>query len=695
MLEELNKQQKYAVTLEHQNILVLAGAGCGKTKTIVARTAHLITSGGNPKRIHLLTFTRKAADELVRRVEEQIGTASSGLRASTFHSWCMLLIRSAPHFFQESQYTVIDRDDQLQIFKMAYANINPPIEKIDAPKAKAILDWYSYIRNTLSDPNAYIGTMLPPAHKDYVLKAFAFYESFKKERGYLDYDDVLSVVADGLNNPKVLSWIAGRYDHLLIDEMQDTNPLQWRLLAPLLGRVSLFCVGDDAQSIYGFRGADFRNIHDFPKRVPDAEVCKLSYNYRSYQSILDVSNWLLNQSSIPYEKNLVAHRKGSNKPIFRQFLSPDDEAVWVAKDIRKKLSQGTAINRMTVLVRTSRAAKVIERALLEHQIPYYFIGGEKLMEAAHIRDVLSVLRIAVNIKDEIAWIRYLTLWPGIGSVTATRIMKKAITQDNLSDCQTIINAERRVKNPEVAELLVEVSKATTTKQVFDVSVKFLTPILANIYKSENWEDRVKDFPLISTLAEKENDILSFLEEYVLNPIYSKKERSDALMLITVHSAKGMENDICYVTGISQGVYPHTLSTGNYDKEEEDRRVLYVALTRAKNSLIMTGTRFYFGYADSSKVKPHFLNHIPKELARIWRQKLPGLNIVLTEQKPTSIKNIEKNEDKPGIPKISILHVEKEDNKSFLESPRAKEDKAGCGTFILIVIATLFILKSCF
>lgn len=627
-MDKLNSEQFYAATRPEKHILVLAGAGCGKTLTIVARIVYLLQQKVSPKRIHVMTFTRKAASELVGRIQKIVGHSADGLKASTFHSWCISLIRSAPHFFSCHDFTVIDRDDQLQIFKMAYGVLNPPFEKASAPKAKQLLDWYSYIRNTLIPAQEYLG-YLPKVYLDYVLNSFDFYEQFKKDKGYIDYDDVISIVADSLKNQQVLNWIGKRYDYILIDEMQDTNPLQWCLIEPLLDRVKFFCVGDDAQSIYGFRGADFRNIHDFGKRVPEAEICKLSHNYRSYQSILDVSNWLLSQSSLSYGKTLKANRQGKKIPQFRQFLNLDSEAEWIAHDVCKKLERGVTFPSMMVLVRTSSQARTIERSLLLKQIPYYFVGGQKLMESAHIRDVLSLLRIVANIRDEIAWMRYLTLWEGIGSVTATRITKVVTQLSSLAECVEFIRQEKRVKVTKVAEalLIVDGYKASV-RQAFKAAVCLLNDVLSKNYENDKWSERKEDFPLIISLTDGYASLLAFLEEYVLNPVYSKqKNREDALMLITVHSAKGMECDICYVAGVSPGAYPDTRSYGSFEKEEEDRRILYVALTRARNELIITGTLSYVGFADYERVKPSFLEQLPDSLVKRHVQQIGDADTV--------------------------------------------------------------------
>jgi DNA helicase-2/ATP-dependent DNA helicase PcrA len=267
-------------------------------------------------------------------------------------------------------------------------------------------------------------------HKSALGKIMRSYESKKRERHYLDYDDIIDVVAESvLASPKTCSWLANQYDHLLIDEMQDTNPLQWKLIDSLKSKVTLFCVGDDAQSIFGFRGSDFRNVHSFQKRVPDSVVLKLKKNYRSTQEILDTANWLLSKSPLAYGKSLVAARGTGNQPQLISFEDEWQEGAWIAQDLSLRRAAGADWNQHMILVRSAYSARTVENALLAKDIPYRFIGGTKLLESAHIRDVISVLRLIANHRDEIAWTRFLTLWPKVGDVTAGKCLEHRFSRN--------------------------------------------------------------------------------------------------------------------------------------------------------------------------------------------------------------------------------------------------------------------------
>ena len=625
LLSELNEFQRAAASMPNQHLLVLAGAGCGKTKTIVARAAFLISSGVQPSRLLILTFTRRAAAEIVERVRLNLGDAAQGLRASTFHTWCISLIRRGDKAFGCKDYSIIDRDDQLQLFKLLRGK--KPVAQF--PTAAKLCDLYSFARNTLQTLDQ---TLLKNAPDSYALKpliaqVMLAYEARKKVRKYLDYDDVLDVVAQRMSvSDEVRLWISSQYDCILIDEMQDTNPLQWKLIDPLKKNVPLFCVGDDAQSIYAFRGADFRNVHSFGERVEGARTLKLEQNYRSTQEILDVSNWLIAESPLNYQKQLVASRGHGFRPQLHTFSNEWEEGRWIAEDLSSRKGYGANWRNHMILVRSSYAARALESALLAKQIPYIFIGGTKLMESAHVRDVLSVLRVIANPQDEIAWMRFMTFWPGVGEATANKIIEKILTLESLSDCTNAIQDEAKVSKTASHVLKVVNDLRSDVSAAIAAAVKAMEDILAENYKNQDWEKRKRDFHLVEKLAVKHTSILSFIEEYMLDPLHhsdvDRGSDQDTVTLITIHSAKGMEREVCYVVNVSPGAFPSKYSHGDEDDVEEERRVLYVALTRAQNELIVTRQSFNT-WAESSvaptvegetvNVSTYFFNDIPGQL----------------------------------------------------------------------------------
>ena len=624
LIDELNPQQKQAATTESQHSLVLAGAGCGKTKTIVARAAYLIDQGIPANQIQILTFTRRSASEIVARVELALGEQAKGLRASTFHTFCMYLLRRVPKAFGLEQFSIIDRDDQLMMFRLIRGKDDKKNPN-QLPKPQELCDLYSFARNTRQKLSDALEKQHPEhlAFKDQIAEIMKEYETRKRARSFLDYDDILAIVASALDQSDGLAdYVASLCKHMLVDEMQDTNPLQWALLEPLKDKVSLFCVGDDAQSIYGFRGADFENIHHFKDRVPNAQVFKLEQNYRSTQEILDLSNWLLDQSEIQYNKRLDAHRGEGVKPRMHIFPNEFDEAKWIAIDIKERhYLQGSKWSDHMVLVRSSFAARHIEAACITANVPYRFIGGMKLLETAHVKDLLSLLRVIANPLDDIAWMRFLTLWNGVGDVGASRLAQQLLLEPEFDLIFDKLEKFGRIP----AETVLIMKQMTVLKHevqaCVSLGIQAIEAQLAENYKKD-WNRRQGDFELVKQLASKHTQLSEFLEEYVLDPVsISEIERqsdSDVVTLITIHSAKGTEQKVCYVVNVTPGQYPHARAQGDFNDVEEERRVLYVALTRAQNELILTKQNLSLWARDvideqGRKVESYFLNDLTRNL----------------------------------------------------------------------------------
>ena len=624
LIDELNPQQKQFATTESQHSQVLAGAGCGKTKTIVARAAYLIDQGIPANQIQILTFTRRSASEIVARVELALGEQAKGLRASTFHTFCMYLLRRVPKAFGLEQFSIIDRDDQLMMFRLIRGKDDKKNPN-QLPKPQELCDLYSFARNTRQKLSDALEKQHPEhlAFKDQIAEIMKEYETRKRARRFLEYDDILAIVASALDQSDGLAdYVASLCKHMLVDEMQDSNPLQWALLEPLKDKVSLFCVGDDAQSIYGFRGADFENIHHFKDRVPNAQVFKLEQNYRSTQEILDLSNWLLDQSEIQYNKRLDAHRGEGVKPRMHIFPNEFDEAKWIAIDIKERhYLQGQRWSDHMVLVRSSFAARHIEAACIAANVPYRFIGGMKLLETAHVKDLLSLLRVIANPLDDIAWMRFLTLWNGVGDVGASRLAQQLLLEPEFDLIFDKLEKFGRIP----AETVLIMEQMTVLKQevqaCVSLGVQAIEAQLAENYKKD-WNRRQGDFELVKQLASKHAQLSEFLEEYVLDPVsISEIERqsdSDVVTLITIHSAKGTEQKVCYVVNVTPGQYPHVRAQGDFNDVEEERRVLYVALTRAQNELILTKQNLSLWARDvideqGRKVESYFLNDLTRNL----------------------------------------------------------------------------------
>lgn len=622
----LNDQQRAAAEFDGGHALVLAGAGTGKTLTIVGRAAFLIATGVDPGRVLLLTFTRRAAREMTHRLRGAAGDAAAAMVAGTFHHFCLRTMRRLPQAFGLEQATVIDRDDQVSLMRLVRGGEVHKREGKQFPPAGQLISLLSYARNTNRPLREHLEkhTELDGETLERVGRIFAGYDKRKKRGGYLDYDDILHRFATVLRREQqVRERLCGQFDHVLVDEMQDTNPLQWLILDGLRDPAKLFCVGDDAQSIYAFRGADFRNVHAFAQRVEGATVLRLEHNYRSTQEILDLSNWLLADSSLPYGKRLVAHRGAGVRPRLIEFDSDFDEARWIGEDLVERHEAGGLWADHMVLTRTAFAARALEGVLVEKEIPYRFIGGTSLMQAAHVKDLLCLLRASLNHHDELAWTRYLTLWPGIGDVTAARKIAAMHGCPDLSAALALLRDTPRSGPDLVAPPATVGALTDQPPRAAAAAAEALEPLLSKRY--ERWDNRKRDLKLLVRLAERHSSLAAFLETYALEPVYAtdrdRDEDEDAVTLITVHSAKGTEAPVCYLIRVEPGVYPHVRSVGDDDAEEEERRILYVALTRAQDELILTRTRnfrgrtvFHSGARAGGGRSPYLLQGLPSSLA---------------------------------------------------------------------------------
>ena len=631
-MDGLNPQQLAAATAKDRHVLVLAGAGTGKTRTIIARAHHLIESGVSSHRILLLSFTRKAAREIAERVKLSFpARESEGLQGQTFHSWCLSLIKGFPNVFSHAEHTILDEEDRESCFKLLCGK-NFKTKEGKSVSAKAVAEVYSFAMNAQCSLSEAMRVKLydnAPADDPEVAAAInknreAFaeiikkYFEYKNKRRYLDYDDLLDVVAKCLSaNRAARDFIGSRYDHILVDEMQDTNPLQYMVLSAFQEKGHLFCVGDDAQSIYGFRGADFKTIHDFARKVPGSRTYPLTLNYRSTQEILDLANWLLDGSPLGYDKHLTAVRGRGSKPEVFHWEDEWEEADEVTGRILKAVHEGDARwGDNMVLSRSVWGLRKIEVACMEKEIPYVVYGGTGLMQSKHVRDVASSLRIISNYHDELAWMRYLKLWKGVGDVTASKIVSEVIMSDSLSDSLQKLSAMNLQK--EIAATLVSIScMQLTPTNAIETALQTMDARLQELYKEE-WEWRKRDFDVLKEVALNSASVSEFVSEYVLDPkleitLKAPGSDEDRVILTTIHSAKGLEATNCHIVNASTYSYPTSRAVQNGDDAiEEERRCLYVAMTRAKDTLTIYRSVESIHEAHGGN-EYYFLNDIPKEL----------------------------------------------------------------------------------
>lgn len=630
----LNSQQKACVEYDGANLLVLAGAGTGKTFTIIERAKYLISKGVKPHRMLILSFTRKSAREIVSRISASVNSGTRDLKGLTFHSWCREIITVNPSVFPNSTWTVLDEDDAKSCFSLLCGK-NFKKNNFIAPED--LMEVFSFMVNTrCSLSKALEVKIFNSRHsreiKDDIEKKRPEYEkiirqyiAFKKQRHYLDFDDLLMTVANAMaKNPEVRKYIATHYDYILVDEMQDTNPLQYHLLDQFAGYCRLFCVGDDAQSIYAFRGADFNSIHNFTQRIPNSDVRKLTLNYRSTQPVLDVANWVLNHSPLHYDKYLQSYRGKGPLPQLIHFGSEYDEAEDIVMKIKESVGEeGYAYTDNMVISRSLFGLRHVEACLIEAKIPYMIFGGSSLLQSAHVRDVVAALRISVNHRDELAWHRFLKLWPGIGDITASRIVEDVMGCGDFGQVIERLASNGKVR-PEATLLLSRLhDEQNQPASALHTSVSGMDKILQRKYE-DDWSKRREDFDVLESVALGCQNISGFVSEYVLDPkaetgLKGAEEGKEGVILTTIHQAKGLESKKVFILDVSWYKFPNTRAiTAGEEAIEEERRCLYVALTRAKDQLYIYRTdkamRVDNPY-DENTGEYYFLNNMPSELTQ--------------------------------------------------------------------------------
>lgn len=635
-LSSLNEEQQKAVTFSGKHALVIAGAGTGKTRTIIHRAVYLLSQGVRPDKILILSFTRKSAREIVERIKQfQDAGSTLNLSGQTFHSWCSHIIKNNPQVFEQYDYTLLDSEDVDSLFKLLFTQKYKNNKTVDQKLYSKIQSVYSYMLNTRKPLIEAIkiqecGNMSEDETEKYIKdnedvfkEIMRDYIAYKKKNKLFDYDDLLYITANGLaQNEEARKFISSKYEHILVDEFQDTNPLQYQLLESFYDNCHLFCVGDDAQSIYAFRGADFKSMHNFTKIVPNSSKLYLNTNYRSTQEILDISNWLLEQSSIDYNKHLKAYRGQGAKPVIEYVYDEYSEANSVTdKILLYFMNKNIDYSSHMVLSRTLSGLRQVEGACVMKKIPYKIYGGSSLMKSRHIRDVVSAMRIIANYKDGLAWHRYLQLWNKIGPATAVNLSDYMVNADNLEQALEILKTKKIDKRVwEVLEAAFPYSSSPS-----EMITKILTLMdlrFAEIYKEEwlNW--RKQDFAVLEEIAASTTSVTEFITEYILDPALESSfldadKPKECVILSTIHSAKGLEADVCHLLNVTPYSYPSKRAVKEGEESiEEERRCLYVALTRAKNELILYSRYFTTagsGMTDYTGQSHYFFNELSEEL----------------------------------------------------------------------------------
>jgi DNA helicase-2/ATP-dependent DNA helicase PcrA len=653
---ELNEQQLAAVTAPPGPALVIAGAGSGKTRTLTFRVAYLLEQGIPADRILLLTFTNKAAGEMMHRVSDLLGHELRALWGGTFHSIGARILRlHADALGYQKDFTILDRDDAKDLIKACMADAK--IDKKDKhfPKPDVLNEIFSLAANThktvaelVDGQFSYFSQFdqeIADLQKRYVAR--------KRATNGMDFDDLLALWLKLLQeHADIREHYQRRFQFILVDEYQDTNKLQGDLIDLLAARHhNVTVVGDDAQSIYAWRGANFANILDFPKRYPGAKVFKIETNYRSTPEILNVANAAIAANANQFAKELAPARKSGVKPALVQCHDAGQQAAFIAQRALELRDEGTSLNNIAVLYRSHFHALELQLELTRQQIPFSITSGIRFFEQAHIKDATAYLKFVANPRDEVSFKRLVQLIPGIGGKGAEKLFLSftaTVAEGGLKMEGNIQHSTSNIQHP-IAGALQSCAKAVpkkaavawtqfvaTISQLEDAgtrrnAAKMLRLVMDAGYDDylketyDNYERRLDELQQLAEFAFQFGTVEEFLTQLaLLTNVEAEDDPADdteKIRLTTIHQAKGLEFEVVFVIMLCDGLFPSARSTESTDGEEEERRLFYVSITRAKNELYLTYPLIRGGFGasgvDTYQSPSRFLSEIPKDLLNEW------------------------------------------------------------------------------
>ena len=662
---ELNEQQFAAVTALPGPALVIAGAGSGKTRTLTYRVAYLLEQGIPPERILLLTFTNKAAAEMMRRVSDLLGHELRALWGGTFHSIGARVLRThADALGYRRDFTILDRDDARDLIKACVTDAKIETKGTHFPKPDVLNEIFSLAANTHKTTDALVdgqfsyfsqfAPQIASLHKAYLAR--------KRATNGMDFDDLLALWLQLLqDNTDVRELYQRRFQFILVDEYQDTNKLQSDLIDLLAARHrNVMVVGDDAQSIYAWRGANFANILEFPKRYPGAKVFKIETNYRSTPEILNVANAAIAANVNQFAKELAPARKSGVKPALVACMDAGQQAAFIAQRALELRDEGLSLNHLAVLYRSHFHALELQLELTRRQIPFSITSGIRFFEQAHIKDATAFLKFTVNPRDEISFKRLTLLLPGIGEKGADKIWQTFLGNSRGNEAPigntpapsaatSVVPAEAASFN--IAKSLQACAKAVpkkaavtwaqfvaTISQLEDAATrrnaaKMLRLVIDAGYDDylketyDNYERRLEELQQLAEFAFQFGSVDEFLTQLALltnveaEDGNAPKDDVEKIKLSTIHQAKGLEFDVVFVIMLCDGLFPSARSAESSDGEEEERRLFYVSITRAKNELYLTYPLIRGGFGNSGndtfQSPSRFLSEIPKGLINEW------------------------------------------------------------------------------
>jgi DNA helicase II / ATP-dependent DNA helicase PcrA len=640
---ELNEQQLAAVTAQPGPQLIIAGAGSGKTRTLTYRVAYLLENGIDPRNILLLTFTNKAARQMLDRVANLLPIDASGIWGGTFHSvGNRMLRRHGSALGYNSGFTIMDREDQKDLINTVVASAGIDPKEIRFPKGDVLAEIFSFVVNTetaleelLAEKFPYF---LPLLEK--ITDVRGRYEKKKKATNSVDFDDLLEKTLSMLQkHENIASFYRRQFKFILVDEYQDTNKIQADLIDLLArGHRNVMVVGDDAQSIYSWRGANFQNILEFPKRYPDAKVFKIEMNYRSVPEVLEVANAAIAANVEQFKKNLQPTRESNAvKPAVVALNDGNEQAQFIAQRILELRDEDVDLNEIAVLYRAHYHALELQLELSRRGIPYQITSGIRFFEQAHIKDVISFIRFVANPRDEVAFKRMVKLLPGIGNRSAENLWnawdkslneRGEITSFSERLLAMSVSAKSKKHWTQLAHTLDEIAPGGQPNPPSEMITSVVEAIYDDYAKVNftNYELRREDLNQLAAFARQFKDLNEFLSQLALisnvdaEAAPNQTGDKEAVNLSTVHQAKGLEFHTVFVIWLTDGMFPSSRSMDQRKDLEEERRLFYVAITRAKDELYFTypHMRLTGGYGDVFQRPSRFLKEIPNKLVEDWQ-----------------------------------------------------------------------------
>ena len=626
---DLNEAQLSAVKSKEGAILVIAGAGSGKTKTLTYRVARLIEDGTSPENILLLTFTKKAASEMLSRAALVLDERCEKVAGGTFHSFANIILRKYAKLLKlKNNFTILDKTDCEDIISHIVGKMFPKKEK-RFPKKGTIHEIYSKSVNKETPTKKIIHDEFPQFEhcEDKIIEVHKAYVTYKRENSILDYDDLLLYLKLLLeNNEQLRKTLSNQYKYIMVDEYQDTNTLQADIIKLLASEHNnIMAVGDDAQSIYSFRGANYRNILDFPKLFENTKIIKLEQNYRSTQNILKLTNTIISRAKESFSKTLFSNIKSPVVPALICAKNTQMEADFICQRILELLDEDISLSDICVLARNARMSYALEIELSKRAIPYQKFGGPKFMETAHVKDIIAHLRVIINPDDIISLNRILLLLKGVGSSTVNSVIP-IIKGNLLPDSKSLPPKKVDSILPMLRILERLNSKIATQKpsEIVEEIISYYRPILKDKY--DDFSKREKDLEHLQYLSGQYSNLEDFISDMALEPpdasvegMYKRNSDDEALTISTIHSAKGLEWDSVFIIGAVDGRFPSAYSFNSEEEMDEELRLMYVATTRAKNNLYISYPVDMYDYSMNMVLsKPsRFLDNISDDILEHW------------------------------------------------------------------------------